>query len=371
MILFNLKKYALEENWYSLGVADSPDTSSEILAKILGKGNDDLVSRYAANNPNCPPKILVEILRKGKDDGVSRGAASNPNCPPEALAEVLIGGIKGRRDDDLVLCYAVSNPKCPSEVLVKILKRKKIDAVSYYAAENPNCPPEMLTEILRRKSDDNVSRNAAQNPKCPPEMLAEVLRRGEDDEVSQSVLKNPNCPPLEKIKWMKQFGYITQFDPQKHILEEVPEENEGKDLKKLEELITQAKRSRLMTWYKKAQEHIIPKPTNPLNGKAKPSARNYIYRLVGDMTRGFFRDNSWENVSAIWNKLNQNGIDNYVTKAEYVHNERGEPSGKVWHFEIPFVNQRGKNDALIGTLTASFAGSVKDPSDRYDISFVI
>jgi len=38
---------------------------------------------------------------------------------------------------------------------------------------------------------------------------------------------------------------------------------------------------------------------------------------------------------------------------------------------VPFTNNKGKEQILHGTLTAHFAGSVKDPSDRYDISFII
>ena len=130
-----------------------------------------------------------------------------------------------------------------------------------------------------------------------------------------------------------------------------------------------------MNWYKKAQIEPPSEQTelvaNPLNGKSKQSARNYIYRLVGDLTKGFFRDNSWENVHAIWNKLNQNGIQSNIMSADYFNDERGQSMGKTWKFKIPFVNNRGNNDVLLGTLNAHFCGSVQDPSERYDISFII
>jgi len=111
--------------------------------------------------------------------------------------------------------------------------------------------------------------------------------------------------------------------------------------------------------------------SNPLNGKSKQSARNYIYKLVYDLTKGFFRDESWENVNAIWKTLDANNIPHYVTDAKYFNNERGESAGKTWHFEIPFTNNKNREDRLIGTLTAHFCGSVADPSDKYDISFII
>ena len=115
----------------------------------------------------------------------------------------------------------------------------------------------------------------------------------------------------------------------------------------------------------------IPEIPNPVDGKSKPSARNYVYKLVGKLTKGFFRDSSWENVGAIWGKLNENNIPNYLIDAKYFHDEKGQPIGKTWYFEIPFVNNRSNQDKLQGTLNAHFCGSVQDPSDRYDISFII
>ena len=110
---------------------------------------------------------------------------------------------------------------------------------------------------------------------------------------------------------------------------------------------------------------------SPLNGKSKQAARNYIYRLVGDLTKGVFRDDSWENVQAIWSKLDGNNIENNIVHTEYFKDEQGQPYGKIWKFEVPFVNNKGRQDIMQGTLTAHFAGSVQDPSDRYDISFII
>jgi len=119
-------------------------------------------------------------------------------------------------------------------------------------------------------------------------------------------------------------------------------------------------------WLREAQFE-----NNPLNGKSKQSARNFIYRVVGDLTKGFFKDESWEHIRAIWSALDLKGIENNISDAQYFKDEHGQPSGKMWKFEVPFVNNKGKQDMLYGTLTAHFAGSVKDPSERYDISFVI
>jgi hypothetical protein len=159
-------------NMYTVEVAQNTK-DPKILTDILRKGNDDLVSCYAAENPNTPPEILVDILRKGKNDWVSGNAARNPNTPPEILAEVL--------------------------------KRGKNNNISYYAALNPN---------------------------TPPEALAEVLRRGNDDYVSCYAAENPNCPLKEKILWMRATGKIGVEDPNKHIIE-YEEEKKDEDLEKL------------------------------------------------------------------------------------------------------------------------------------------
>ena len=79
-----MKIYKISQSYYNLEIAMAT-TDAEILSKILSRGKDDYVSRYAAKNPNCPPQVLAEILSKGKDDWISEFAARNPNCPPQAL----------------------------------------------------------------------------------------------------------------------------------------------------------------------------------------------------------------------------------------------------------------------------------------------
>ena len=110
---------------------------------------------------------------------------------------------------------------------------------------------------------------------------------------------------------------------------------------------------------------------SPLDGKSKQSARNHIYKLVGNMTQGFFTDDNWSNVHNIWNTMDNNGIENYLTDNYYKKDDEGNLQSKTWHFEVPFINNRGNQDKLTGTLNAHFAGSIQDPTERYDISFII
>ena len=110
---------------------------------------------------------------------------------------------------------------------------------------------------------------------------------------------------------------------------------------------------------------------SPLDGRSKQSARNYIYKVVGGLTQGFFVDEDWSNVRKIWAAMDTAGIENFLTDNYYKKDDDGNLQSKTWHFEVPFINNRGNEDKLTGTLNAHFAGSVQDPTERYDISFII
>ena len=119
-------------------------------------------------------------------------------------------------------------------------------------------------------------------------------------------------------------------------------------------------------WLKEAQAE-----SNPLNGRSKQSAKNFIYRLVGDMTKGFFKDDAWEGVHAIFDKMRDSGIEVNMTDAQYHKDEQGLPSDKTWKFEIPFMGKNDKPQVLYGVLVASFAGTVQDVMGRYDLSLMV
>ena len=200
------KTSQLNEDYYTSEIASNPNTSPEILKKILEQGNNDSVSCYAAENPNCPAYLLEMVLKRGKDDDVS--------------------------------CYAAENENCPGSALEMVLKRGNNDFVSQYAASNPNCPASALEMVLKRGNSDNVSYYAVKNPNCPGSALEMVLKRGNNDNVSRIAARNPNCPALAKIKWMQATGRIGQFDPSKHIMESDEKEyKEDPDLQKLRDLI--------------------------------------------------------------------------------------------------------------------------------------
>jgi hypothetical protein len=105
----------------------------------------------------------------------------------------------------------------------------------------------------------------------------------------------------------------------------------------------------------------------------KTQAVKYLYKLIGRTADGFFRDESWRPIHAIFKIFRDNDIPYDITKAEYRQPDwpARMPTGKVWHIEIPFLNQRGRENIIYGTITAAGAGSVEDPLDRYDVTVVL
>ena len=110
------------------------------------------------------------------------------------------------------------------------------------------------------------------------------------------------------------------------------------------------------------------------NKKTKQNAKNYIYKQVQLLTRGFFRDEDWSNVRKVWEKIESLGVDLDVeVKNGGYFNDRttGKIAGKTYHFNIHFQNIQGKQFDLPGELICSFCGTVDDPMSVYDMAFII
>jgi hypothetical protein len=121
-----------------------------------------------------------------------------------------------------------------------------------------------------------------------------------------------------------------------------------------------------MNWYKKAQE----KP-NPLDGKNNNMARKIVHRLIEPYTHDFYTDNDWSNIQKLFKILNDAGINYTMTDASYYHDEHNRPMGKIWKLEIYFTNNNNKPTTLYGTLTAHGAGTIEDPTSKYDVTFIV
>jgi len=106
-----------------------------------------------------------------------------------------------------------------------------------------------------------------------------------------------------------------------------------------------------------------------IDGRSKLSAINLIYKRITPLSQGFFRDESWENVRKIFNVFNEMGLDWDIMDAKY--NGSMPPESKHWRFEINFTANDGRPKKIYGGLTASGAGTVEDPLEKYDISVVL
>ena len=104
-----------------------------------------------------------------------------------------------------------------------------------------------------------------------------------------------------------------------------------------------------------------------LDGFSKVKAKNHVNQIMSRNTKGFFTDEYWKPINEIFSELNNANITYYMEKAEYQQNEKGTPIAKRWVVKIPFMNDKGKESVLYGSIVASGAGSVEDPLSRYDV----
>lgn len=114
---------------------------------------------------------------------------------------------------------------------------------------------------------------------------------------------------------------------------------------------------------------------NPLNGKSKQSAINYIYKIFKQADHGQrYRDEAWENVHKIFNLFNDYGMDTVGGyDAEYnpggISVDETTSQWKKWKIDFNFTDNKGRERTLVFLLTAHAAGTVQDPWDSYDITF--
>lgn len=105
-----------------------------------------------------------------------------------------------------------------------------------------------------------------------------------------------------------------------------------------------------------------------LDGVSKQKAARFVNEIISRHTRGLFKDESWEAVNVIWKDLADRNVAYTITSSEYVKDHfSGMPTAKIWKFTIEFTNDKGRPTTLYGVITASGAGSVSDPLEKYDL----
>lgn len=126
---------------------------------------------------------------------------------------------------------------------------------------------------------------------------------------------------------------------------------------------------RLDKTFKPKLNEDINTPT-VLNGMNNGKARSIVGRVA---TKGYhtgiYRDESWEGVRGIYRALDNAGIDYDLLGSKY--SPEFPNLWKEWKLSFKFVNDKGRETELIGTITAAGAGSVEQPLDRYDLNFTV
>jgi hypothetical protein len=114
------------------------------------------------------------------------------------------------------------------------------------------------------------------------------------------------------------------------------------------------------------------------DGLSKARLKTLLYKETKKCTYNkLYKDTGWNGPHCIWNVFNDLNLAWNLVSAEY-KKVRGEehmmPTYKEWIFEIHWNSKEGgmgRQMKMGGTVTASGAGSVKDPLDRYDVNMVL
>ena len=109
------------------------------------------------------------------------------------------------------------------------------------------------------------------------------------------------------------------------------------------------------------------------DGLSKARLKTLLYKETSKCTKGIYKDRYWQGVKCIWDAFDKLNLNWHITKSDYKnYNKMSEmPDAKVWEFEIIWDDNKGKHKKMGGNVTASGAGSVEDPLDRYDVTMVI
>jgi hypothetical protein len=97
---------------------------------------------------------------------------------------------------------------------------------------------------------------------------------------------------------------------------------------------------------------------------SKTSAHNVLYRLIGPMLNGFFKDNYWKGPNQLFNAIRAMGGNVEIEKTEYFAVNNVDMMGKRWNLTI-----EANGFKYFAILTASFAD--KPNGERYDLTLTV
>jgi len=96
--------------------------------------------------------------------------------------------------------------------------------------------------------------------------------------------------------------------------------------------------------------------------------KTLVYKIAEKYTKGIYSDNSWLPVHEMIKEINAAVPILNLIGADYDNNQP--PKYKRWKFDGNFKDPNGRNRKAYATITASGAGSVEDPLNKYDLTFV-
>jgi len=114
------------------------------------------------------------------------------------------------------------------------------------------------------------------------------------------------------------------------------------------------------------------------DGMSKPKLKSLIYKETKKCTYNkLYKDKGWNGPQCVWDTFNKLNLNWNITKSEYKMSDDDKkmgakmPTRKEWYFEIIWDGPKGKQMKQGGYLTASGAGSVDDPMEKYDLVLVL
>lgn len=147
-----LKDVLLEDKIVLLNVAKNPNTSVDVLEKLLHDDWDWVVGE-ALRNAKMPVEKLIEFSEHPSRE-VKLGVAKNPNVPYEILWKLVSKNL------DNVSIDILSNRNLPIDMFEEF-SNSKIGFIRHAIASNSNTPTEILERLASPLEDSGV-RSAAQ-----------------------------------------------------------------------------------------------------------------------------------------------------------------------------------------------------------------
>jgi predicted nucleic-acid-binding Zn-ribbon protein len=122
------------------------------------------------------------------------------------------------------------------------------------------------------------------------------------------------------------------------------------------------------------KKYIIESKTGMgIDGLSKSKVKTLIYKETKKCTYNkLYKDQSWQGPQCIWDTFDKLDLNWQIDSSDYKNYNKGKMAdAKEWKFTIMWDNDKGKSIKQSGLVTASGAGSVDDPLEKYDLNLVI